>query len=163
MLRKKLVIWEVLVILLILGAPGVASGEAAQPQRPHFQQAPLTLTRADGTRLSFTAEVARSPQEQEYGLMFLSYLPKESGMIFPYYPARQVAFWMKNTLIPLDMLFVGSGGIITHIIAQAHPLDLTPLYSQTPVVAVIEINGGQAKQDGIEVGNKVESPSIQGE
>jgi uncharacterized membrane protein (UPF0127 family) len=89
--------------------------------------------------------------------MFVTSLRDDEGMIFPYAPPRKVSFWMKNTLIPLDMLFVQSDGTIGRIAASAQPQDVTPISSQEPVSAVIEINGGLAKKDGFEAGDKVES------
>ena len=98
--------------------------------RPSFPHAGLTITRADGTNLSFKTEVANSLAEQSYGLMFLKSLPADAGMIFPYDPPHEVAFWMKDTLIPLDMLFVRPDGTIGLIVAMAQPLDVMPISSQ---------------------------------
>jgi uncharacterized membrane protein (UPF0127 family) len=92
--------------------------------------------------------------------MFIHSMPVSSGMIFPYNPAQVVAFWMKNTYIPLDMLFVGPQGTLSRIIVNAKPEDQTPLSSVEPVVAVIEVNGGLAQKEGLAVGDKVVSPAI---
>jgi uncharacterized membrane protein (UPF0127 family) len=103
----------------------------------------------------FTVEVAATPAEQERGLMFRKSLAPDRGMIFPYAPAQEVAFWMKNTLIPLDMIFIRSDGTIARI-ATAKPLDLTPVPSGEPVSAVLEIRGGRAAELGIREGDVAE-------
>jgi uncharacterized membrane protein (UPF0127 family) len=81
-------------------------------------------------------------------------------MIFPFFPPKHVAFWMKNTLIPLDMLFVRADGTLGRIAAEAQPEDTTPISSEGDVIAVIEINGCVAKKDGFKTGDKVKSPVI---
>ena len=128
--------------------------------RPPYRHSTLTITRADGKAFPFAIEVAGTEAEQAYGLMFVRSLPADQGMIFPYNPPQEVAFWMKNTLIPLDMLFVGADGAIGHIVAEAQPENLTPIPSQIPVIAVIEIKGGQAKADGLAVGDKITTPVL---
>ena len=75
---------------------------------------PLTIRSATGAH-RFTVDIARTAQEQETGLMFVKSLPANRGMIFPYEPPQEVAFWMKNTLIPLDMVFIRADGTIARI------------------------------------------------
>ena len=119
-----------------------------------LQQVPLTIT--SGTRAHrFTVEVAATPQEQAYGLMNRSELAPDRGMIFPMDPPRDAAFWMKNTLIPLDMVFVRADGSIANIAADTVPLSLEPVPSDGPVKAVLEIAGGRAAELGIKPGDKV--------
>ena len=154
-LLAGLIILTAFVLWLMFARNGVGT-----ESRPVFAHADLTITRADGTVFSFKAEIANSPAEQAYGLMYVKSLAADAGMIFPYNPPQQVAFWMKNTLIPLDMLFISPDGSIGRIIAEAPPLDLTPIPSQIPVIAVIEIAGGMAKKDGLAVGDKVNSPAL---
>ncbi|MDR3424040.1 MAG: DUF192 domain-containing protein [Alphaproteobacteria bacterium] len=138
------------------------SGSQGVGNRPHFAQSTLVITGAGGARNKFFVEVANSKEEQAYGLMFLRALDEDKGMVFPYHPPREVAFWMENTLIPLDMLFVRPDGTIGRIVAEAKPQDMTPIPSQVPVIAVIEIGGGVAKKKGIAVGDKVEMEGILG-
>jgi uncharacterized membrane protein (UPF0127 family) len=158
---KKWILFLVAAGLLLGAFLWIANDRETDDQaRPHFEHSNLVITRADGTSFTFTAEVANSPVEQAYGLMFVHSMRDDRSMIFPYDPPREVAFWMKNTLIPLDMLFVSPGGTIGRIAAEARPQDITPISSQGDVIAVIEIKGGQAKQDELKVGDKVESPSI---
>jgi uncharacterized membrane protein (UPF0127 family) len=116
-----------------------------------LRQAPLTIRSKNGIH-RFTVEVAATPEQQERGLMFRRTLAGNRGMIFPYEPAQDVAFWMQNTLIPLDIVFIRSDGTIVRIV-NAKPLDLTPLPSGGPVTGVLEIRGGRAKQLGIKEGD----------
>lgn len=114
---------------------------------------PLTITSATG-RHHFMVEVARTGQQQERGLMFVRSLAPNHGMIFPYDPPQEVAFWMHNTLIPLDIIYIRPDGTIIRI-AKAKALDDTPLPSGEPVAAVLEIAGGRAAQLGIRPGDRV--------
>jgi uncharacterized membrane protein (UPF0127 family) len=117
---------------------------------------PLTIRTANGIH-RFTVEVARSPQEQAQGLMFRRSLAPDRGMIFPYDPPQPVAFWMRNTLIPLDMIFIRADGRIARI-ATAKPLDEAQVPAGEPVAAVLEIAGGRAAELGISEGDSVEWP-----
>jgi uncharacterized membrane protein (UPF0127 family) len=98
------------------------------------------------------AEVAATPEQQERGLMFRRSLRPDRGMIFPYDPPQDVSFWMKNTIIPLDIVFIRSDGTIVRI-THAKALDLSPLPSGEPVAAVLEIRGGRAAELGIKEGD----------
>ena len=116
----------------------------------------LTIHSASGAH-RFNVDVARTPAQQERGLMFVRSLAPNRGMIFPYDPPQQVAFWMKNTLIPLDIIFIGANGRIIRI-ADAKPLDETPLPSGEPAAVVLEIRGGRSAELGIKAGDKVDWP-----
>jgi len=144
-----------LVLALAACSPQAAPAEApaGQPQTG-LQQLHLTITSASGVH-RFTVEVAATPQQQETGLMFVKHLAPDRGMIFPYDPPQPVAFWMHNTLIPLDMVFIRADGTIARI-ATAKPLDDTPVPSGEPIAAVLEIAGGRAAELGIVPGDKVE-------
>jgi uncharacterized membrane protein (UPF0127 family) len=115
---------------------------------------PLTIRSASGEH-RFAAEVAATPEQQERGLMFRRELAPDHGMIFPYGPPQTVGFWMKNTLIPLDMLFIRADGTIARI-ATATPLSLDTVGSGEPVAAVLEIRGGRAAELGIRAGDRVD-------
>ncbi len=116
---------------------------------------PLTIASANGRTHRFTVEVARTPEEQATGLMNRQALAPDRGMIFPYVPPRDASFWMKNTLIPLDIIFVRSDGTIARIEPQTVPLSLEPVPSLEPVGAVLEIPGGRAAELGIQPGDRV--------
>lgn len=112
---------------------------------------PLTIKSANGIH-HFTVDVAATPEQQEHGLMFVKSLAGDRGMIFPYDPPADVSFWMKNTLIPLDIVFIGAGGKIVRI-TKAEAMDLTPLPSGAPIIGVLEIRGGRAAELGIREGD----------
>ena len=95
-----------------------------------------------------------TPEEQRTGMMFRRSLAPDRGMLFPYSPPRSVGFWMHNTYIPLDLIFVREDGTIASI-ATAQPLDLNLVFPSEPVVAVIEIAGGRAAELGIREGDLV--------
>lgn len=116
---------------------------------------PLAVTSGERKR-TFRVEVASSDAEQERGLMFRTAMGEDEGMIFPMQPARQAAFWMKNTVIPLDIIFIGRDRRILNIAANAVPYDETPLPSAGPASGVLELNGGRAAALGIKPGDKVD-------
>lgn len=114
------------------------------------------MVRRGTQKLPFKVEVARTGAEQAKGLMFRTAMGANEGMIFPFDPPRAgVAFWMKNTVIPLDIIFIGADHRIVNI-ANAVPYSLDPLPAAGPVSGVLEINGGRAAQLGIAAGDKVE-------
>lgn len=117
-------------------------------------EVPLTIRSQSGTH-RFTVEVAATPEQQTHGMMFRTSIGPNEGMLFPYEPAADVGFWMKDTLIPLDLIFIRADGSIARI-ATAQPHDLSPVNSGEPVVAVLEIAGGRAAQLGIREGDSAE-------
>ena len=118
-----------------------------------LREVPLTIRSKSGVH-HFTVEVAATEQQQETGLMFRSTLAGDRGMIFPYDPPQEVAFWMKNTLIPLDIVYIRADGTIARIV-HAQAMDLTPLPSGEPIAVVLEIGAGRAAELGIKEGDKV--------
>lgn len=118
-----------------------------------LQQLPLTVV-SSGRTHHFTVEVARTEEEQAYGLMNRNELAPDRGMIFPFAQPRQASFWMKDTLIPLDIIFVRSDGTIANI-ENAVPLSLQPVRSLGPVSAVLELAGGRSVELGLKPGDKV--------
>lgn len=114
----------------------------------------LTIRSAGGIH-AFTVEVASSPRQQATGMMFRTSIAADRGMLFPYDPPQPVAFWMRNTLIPLDVVFIRVDGTVARI-ATATPYSEVPVPSGEPVAAVLEIRGGLAVELGIRPGDKVE-------
>ena len=131
-----------------------SQGVALERSAAGLDQVPLTIE-SRGKRHAFIVEIARTPQEQALGLMNRQTLGPDRGMIFPYEPAQPVAFWMKNTLIPLDMIFIRPDGTIGSIAANTVPLSLEPVPSGEPVEAVLEIAGGRSAELGLSAGDKV--------
>lgn len=120
----------------------------------HFPRTTLEIV-AHGHHDRFEIWIADTPARQEQGLMFVRDLPATEGMLFPQDSPQVAHFWMKNTYIPLDMVFVGEDGRIAQIIANARPFSLDVLSSNVPVIAVLEIRGGEAKALGLGVGDRV--------
>ena len=121
-----------------------------------LQQVWLTLQPKSGQPTRIIAEVAKSQEEQARGLMYRQSLAPDRGMIFPYSPPQAVGFWMKNTLIPLDMLFIREDGTIANIAENTVPLSLEMVPSAGPVAAVLEIPGGRSAELGLKAGDKVD-------
>jgi uncharacterized protein len=117
----------------------------------------IGLTVVSGERRhNFRVELARSRFEQARGLMFRTKLGPDEGMLFPFEPPREASFWMRNTMIPLDIIFIGTDGRILNIAANTVPYDETPLLSDGVASAVLELAGGRAAELGIGPGDKVE-------
>ena len=138
-------------------SPQSSMGSTAERSAAGLEQMPLTIRSGNRTH-NFTVEVARTPQEQANGLMHRQSLAPDRGMIFPYSPPQDIAFWMKNTLIPLDMIFIRADGTIARIADNTVPLSLDPVPSLEPVVAVLEIAGGRAAELGVKPGDTVNWP-----
>lgn len=120
-----------------------------------MEQVPLTIRSKSGTH-RFIVEVTRTPEEQAKGMMFRQSLAPDRGMLFPKPQPDLATFWMENTLIPLDIIFIRADGTIARIEANAVPLSREPISSGEPVGAVLEIAGGRAAELGIAPGDKVE-------
>ena len=143
----------IMLLLAALMAEPATARQTSEAPRCAAGHAVLTVT---GQRTSrFCVEIARTNAEQAQGLMFRKSLAANAGMIFPMNPPRFASFWMKNTLIPLDIIFIRADGRIARIAARTTPLSLAPVTSGEPVAAVFEIAGGRAAQLAIAVGDRV--------
>lgn len=109
---------------------------------------------------AFTVEIADDPQEQALGLMHRQSMPRFSGMLFVFEAPQRAVFWMENTLIPLDMLFIDAQGVVQRVHENARPLDRTPIDGGFGIQYVLEINGGMASMLGLEPGAEIRHPSI---
>jgi len=116
--------------------------------------------RGDFGSARFTVEIADDPQERAIGLMNRPDMARGAGMLFIYERPQMVSFWMENTLIPLDMLFIDERGVIVRIHENAVPLDRTAIPGTPDTLAVLEINGGLARQLGIEEGDLLRNPQL---
>ena len=129
--------------------PGPAAITAAEAHT-----VPLVIRTRHGSR-RFSVEVARSEEKQALGLMYRHHMGARHGMIFPMSPPRMASFWMKNTLIPLDLVFIRPDGTISSIAADAPTQSLDHIDSTEPVAAVLELNAGAAARDGLRPGDRV--------
>lgn len=144
---------------LALALPVVACSTAPQAAGPAAGAAaaalvPLTVETAAGPR-RYRVAVARTPEEQARGLMFRESMPADEGMIFPMDPPRPASFWMKNTILPLDMIFIRADGTIAHVAERTVPYSLDTVDSGEPVAAVLELNAGAAAAAGMAPGDRV--------
>ena len=141
---------------LLLAAPValMAGGALAQSSEITFKKSSLVVVTAS-REIKFEVELALNDAERSRGLMYREKLGPYDGMLFDFYQDAPVSFWMKNTLIPLDMVFIAGDGTIKHVHANAVPLSTEAVPSQFPVRAVLEINGGSARLLGIKPGDKV--------
>jgi uncharacterized membrane protein (UPF0127 family) len=137
-------------------APAASPSAAAAAVHPvsGLKILPLTVTTATGVH-KFNVELAASPEAQEQGLMFRTAMGADEGMIFPMVPPRRASFWMKNTVISLDLIFVGVDHKILNIAANAVPYDMSPLSATGTTGGVLELNAGRAAQLGIKPGDVV--------
>ena len=118
------------------------------------------LVKSGENAASFTVEVADTHDKRNRGLMFREAMPKFSGMLFVYEFPQPASFWMRNTLIPLDMLFVDEAGVVTKVHDNAVPLDETPIFGGREVFAVLEVNGGLAQILGLKEGALLQHPAF---
>jgi uncharacterized membrane protein (UPF0127 family) len=116
--------------------------------------------RWDGGSARFAVEIADNDQERAKGLMFRESVPSGAGMLFVYEHPQNVAFWMKNTLIPLDMIFIGADGRVNGVYANAVPGDLTAIPGPPDTLLVLEINGGLAGRLGLTEGAELRHPAV---
>lgn len=162
-MRLKILISAVLFLVVagaafLHGSLSMAGNElrtAAKPQVEPLRKDEVVIRTQDGEDLFFTVELALTPQQQSEGLMYRTSMQDDTGMLFVFNAPSSVAFWMKNTFIPLDMLFLEHDGIIHHIHHNAKPQDLTRITAELPSKAVLEINGGLADKYGIKEGDQV--------
>ena len=131
---------------------------AAGPARPAGQQT-LEIVSKTGVHV-FSVEIADTEPEREKGLMFRKKLPDGQGMLFDFQREQDVSFWMKNTYIPLDMIFIQGNGRILRIAENAKPLSTDLIPSEGPVLAVLEVSGGTAHRLGIAPGDRVAYPDF---
>jgi len=122
----------------------------------------IVQLRGDWGSVRFTVEVADTADERSQGLMFREEMARGAGMLFVYEYPQRASFWMKNTILPLDMLFVDERGVVTRVHHDAVPGDLTPIPGGDKVFAVLEINAGLAAQYGIGEGSEMRNPAFAG-
>lgn len=133
-------------VLICLSAPPPLRAEDALEN--------LQVVTSDGAH-SFSVEVMRTPEQLEKGLMFRRYMPEDRGMLFDFRTEQPVQFWMKNTYLPLDMIFISKAGKIVSIKENAEPLSEKLIPSGGPVSAVLEVNAGTAARIHAKPGDTV--------
>jgi len=143
-------------VLALMVAPGLNPPATAALDRPQ-PRLPVQTIAIDTPHgpVSLTVEMAITGRQQEQGLMYRRQMDADCGMLFVFPNPTQITFWMKNTYLPLDMLFIRADGTVSSIAAHTKPRTLDPVPSAEPVKAVLELNAGRAKALGIEEGAKV--------
>ncbi|MBI4922952.1 MAG: DUF192 domain-containing protein [Devosia nanyangense] len=136
------------VALLVIGTVAACSAD---------NRAVLHTAKGD---FAFTIEIADTNATRAKGLMFRTALAPDAGMLFDYHQEQPATFWMQNTLIPLDMVFISADGIVKTIHVNARPMDTTTISSEVPVRFVLEIAGGRSVEIGLEPGDRMEQVRV---
>ncbi|RFB95336.1 hypothetical protein B5K11_10390 [Rhizobium leguminosarum bv. trifolii] len=126
-------------------------------EQVRFDKEPLLIQTAAGKVLHFTVEIASTPDQRAYGLMFRKSMADDDGMIFDFDEPRRVSMWMENTILPLDMLFADETGTIRHIKEKAVPYSRDIIDSMGKVKYVVELNAGIVSKLGIKPGDRIVS------
>jgi len=144
---------------LLLASIGMWAGACRQAPAPAAEALParvrVTIASPSGRSATVEAEVARTPEELERGLMFRERLAPGTGMLFVFPETAERGFWMKNTLIPLDMVFVDEAGVVVGVVERAEPLSTALRGVGRPSRQVLEVPGGWAAERGVRVGDRV--------
>ncbi len=141
-------LWAALSLVVIVAFAGAARSDGLEA---------LQIVTATGTH-DFQVEIARDEASRARGLMDRRFMPADHGMLFEFEREAPEAFWMKDTYIPLDMIFISRAGVVTNIVANAEPLSERASPSGPPCMAVLELNGGAAARIGLKVGDRVRHP-----
>lgn len=141
-------------LVFLCSRPEALAIEAPSPQG-NLER--LELVTASGTH-EFSVEVMRGGPQLERGLMFRRFLPQNRGMLFDFATERPVTMWMKNTFLPLDMIFIGRAGKVVWLAENAEPLSEKIIPSGAPAYAVLEVNAGTAARIGLRIGDSVRHP-----
>jgi hypothetical protein len=149
-------------LILILSLIFAAAPAAPAPALPVVALELLTIDTANGEQ-EFSVEIVREEKDRNRGLMYRRKMARDRGMLFDYDPPQPVSFWMKNTYIALDIIFIGGDGRIITIAENTTPLSLAPIPSGGAARGVLEINGGLSKKLGIKVGDRVRHALFDGQ
>ena len=141
---------------LVILSPSPAVPAVGKP-RPQGILERLEIVTASGTH-EFSVEVMRSGPQRERGLMFRRFLPQDRGMLFDFATERPVTMWMKNTYLPLDMIFIGRAGKVVGLAENTEPLSEKIIPSGAPAYGVLEVNAGTAARIGLRIGDSVRHP-----
>lgn len=148
--------------MAILKALGAFAIVLLNSQRVLAQDCAETVAdfRNASSQVRFTVEIADDAKERAIGLMFRESMPQFSGMLFVYEEPIDAVFWMHNTLISLDMVFMDETGVVTQIVAEAVPQTDVPRVGGPNVKFVLEVNGGLAEKLGLEIGSMMRNPAV---
>jgi len=143
-------------LVIFVAGPSLAACKATPPAETLISPLePLSIETAAGKTIRFQVEIADDDRERQNGLMYRKSLAPDRGMLFDFGQAGPRSFWMKNTYIPLDILYIDADGYIVSIAAMTEPLSEAPVPSRGPALGVLEIAGGRAGELGIRPGDRV--------
>ncbi len=148
-LYRQFVLLALLVVVVFMPFDAMARGQAQ-----NLPVSPLKVETAQGC-FKFEVELAVSPSERNIGLMYRHQMADDHGMLFLNPEVQYNSFWMKNTYISLDIIFINADGTVANIVANTIPLNLEPVLSTEPVLGVLELTAGQAARMGLKVGDKI--------
>ena len=154
--RFLLALLMVTPMMAIAPNANVQTADAQTTAQPELAKEPLSITTRDGKRHDFQVEMALTPEQQRVGLMFRPSVPADGGMLFDWGTPRDSGMWMRNTVSPLDMLFINGDGTVRRVAEDTVPGSLATIESHGPVRATLELAAGTAKRLDIRVGDKVQ-------
>lgn len=137
---------------------GITRPAIAQSAGARFEQSALSIHTRAGAVHKFKIEIARTAEQQALGLMYRRRLAADAGMLFLHQRSRRARMWMKNTFIPLDMIFVGANGRIVDLKQRTVPRSLAIITSRKSVIAVFEVNAGTVSRLGLAIGDRLVHP-----
>ena len=151
----KTLLFALFALFTLFALPALAAEDEAAPTPIDFGSAETLSIETQNGAVNLMVEIADTDEERARGLMYRTTLGDKEGMLFDFKTPQPVSFWMKNTLIPLDLIFIGADGHIVSIARNARPKSTRHIPSGGSVLAVLEIGGGRARQLGIERGDVV--------
>lgn len=150
-----------LLLFMLFALPARTAEPTVEQLLADFPQSEFTISTPDAKRHRFRIWLANSEAHRAQGLMFVRELPADAGVLFVYPAPRTISMWMKNTFIPLDMVFIRADGRVSQVIANTTPHSLKSIHSKEDVVAVLELNAGTAQRLGIRHGAIVDRRLLQ--
>lgn len=143
-----------LMACVVLPSASYAQASAIEGPQRGLRVEKLSIATPAGVR-SFNVEMADTPRSREIGMMWRTEVPRGTGMLFDFKTPETATFWMENTLVSLDLIFIRADGLIANIAANAQPLSRALIPSDGPVLAVLEIGAGESRRLGLAVGQRV--------
>ncbi len=156
---KALLLFALTAVLTLAancGSGGTNSQDVLSPSPAGLPRTTVDIVNNNGQRLQIIAEIASTPEQHSQGLMYRTSMAENEGMLFVFDTERVLSFWMKNTYIPLDMIFIDSEHVIIEINHNAQPENTVPFTSSAAALYVLEVNGGVCATKNINVGDSVE-------
>ena len=155
-LSRRRLLSAAIAVAAVTGTAGRTGAQDITKAQPVLPREKLVIVTHDGKRHDFMVEMADTPAQQEVGLMWRTKVPADGGMLFDWGTPRRSQMWMRNTLVPLDMVFIAQDGTIAAIAEDTVPRSLAIIDSGVPVRATLELQGGITRKLDIRVGDKVE-------